>query len=511
MCNQLSLLNVFFGRPIPQMKNQRIIEEEEEIEIPEEEEEQDEDIIVIDEELISAIKEGIEKSNPQSLAQGVDVILGIFEYKKGFILDEDLSESPIITLIPLLNNKLCELHKNSADGSAKKEKVTDLLEKLAAAIFDSFLKFKKENKLFKIFCKSMETIREFAEEKVMKKAYSEMLKAGTMKENYHKILFNLLRKTIMDEQLQSTTLQLLYIHMIKTATSKTIETLVPKICNFCIEFKQYTLPFIKHLIKKLASELLDLMQQSRMSFISWSTIATLELISGFIIETKEKRLIYPFLTIVLSLLKNFPIKQYLPFQIHICLLIHTIISEFDFIVPILSWMVDAIHFICTINCKGKKNIDWDNDLISPQTFSYEFCNTAIERIKKLFLVELLSQSTSISFPEFIYPIRSKLESILHSKQKNQVSNEIRQIVKIIKQQEDKLVEIRNGLKWTKRDEQLALWKQAIAEKELPLQSMLNRQNEIEEKIKSMKEEVPEKKANIPQLDDTLTVATVDDV
>ncbi|KAH0787312.1 hypothetical protein GPJ56_008823 [Histomonas meleagridis] len=484
-------------------------EEEEQPELVEEEEEQH-DLIVVDNEFIENLLNGIKSSNPLSLAQAVDIILGIFGYKNAVALDDDLSENPTLSILTNLIPKLVEIYDSSKEGSVKKQKVTDLLEKLAAAIFDSFDKFKKEKPLFKIFCNALGTMIQHADPDVYKKAFTNATKVGLLKQSYNNIIFKLFEKTVLEEQLQSMTIRNIYLQLSSYANANLVESLLPRVADFYIQFNEQSCPFIKNLIQKLAAETIDALQQTSKTFISWSLYTTVELITSYIIGTQDRRFIHPFITTVLPLLKNFPIKLYLPFQIRICLLIHTISQEFDVFVPLLSWMAEAIQFVCTVSCKGDVKFKWNDEILSPQTFSVEFCHEALERIKKLFFSHLMLQGTSIAFPEFIHSIRVKLESVLHSQQKNQIANELRPLIKIITKQQQALLEIKRGLNWEQRNEQLANWKREIALVDLPLQSFVNREAKVEETLKQMNATKTEKPLE-EYKDDELTVATVDDV
>ncbi|KAK8870798.1 Nucleolar Complex 2 protein [Tritrichomonas musculus] len=496
----MSGIRDFEEEDIPEYDEENDAEEEEEVG----------ELIVIDNELITSLKEGIESENPIQLAQAVDVIIGFLGYKTNFTAEEDLEQSPLLSLLPKLVPKLLDLHNESKEGSTKREKVDHLLETLSAGILDSFEKFKKDADLFDIYCKSIASTRKFVDEKVLKKAFIDASKLGLAKESYRNSIYPLFGELLSDETLGTTVLQMQYSELTKLNEQDAIESLLPSILNFYLDHKDEVLPYVKSLVKRLSSELIDTMEKSDKSMISWRTLATLKLISQYMIETNERRLIYPVFLILTSFLRHFPIKTYLPFQIRIANILNQLSQSFEVFEPILCWATDSIQFICSSNCKPGSKFNWDTELRSPQILTYEFCHGAIEHLKRIFFANLLSNCESIAFPEYIMPIKEHLAAIVATKTK--LSFEVKFLLNQISEQSKTLVNLKRGIEWSTRQEQITQWKETIEQNSpTPLKDTLVRQSNIEEKKRKMKEE-----QNIKtKIDDgtgiTAEVATADDV
>lgn len=492
------------------MSKIRQFDEEEEPEYDNENEEEEEagELIVIDDELIDSLKEGIESGSPVQIAQAVDLIIGFLGYKDNFTTEEDLQQSPLSAILPILIPKLLDLYHESKEGSAKRDKVKHLLEVLSAGVLDSFDKFKKEHDLFDIYCRSISSMKEFVDEKVLNNAFINASKIGLKEENNRDIIYSLFGELLSDEIMGPKVLQMQYSELTKLNEQDKIDSLLPSILNFYLEHKDEVLPYIKSLVKRLASQLKDTMEQADKSMISWRTLATLQLITDFMIETKENRLVYPVILILSSFLRHFPVKIYLPFQIRVASLLHRLSDCFEVFEPILSWATEAIQFICSSNCKSGMKFNWDVQLKSPQTLTYEFCGAAIDQLKRIFFANMLSNCESIAFPEYIMPIKKHLETIVATR--NQLSNQIEPLLRQINKQSETLINLKKEIEWSTQQEQITKWKELTAENPTPLKILLTKQSNIEEAKRKMKEDKPKKK-----IDDgsglMAEVATVDDV
>ena len=493
------------------MSELRHFDEEEDIlkepNIEEEEEEEVGELIVIDNELIESLKSGIEKSNPNLLAQSVDIILGFLGYKQNFVADEDLSESPLRSILPSLISKLTDLYAGSKEGSAKREKVNRLLEMLSAAVFDSFEKFKKDQDLFELYCKGFVLMKEFVDDNVAESAFVNASKLGLQKDNYRSVIFQMFSHLLKHEKFSATVLQMQYAELVKSNNQEVIENLLPSILEFYISNKDDVLPYVKSLVKRLSSELMNTMSQSDKSMISWRTLATSQLIAKYMIETKERRLLYPVNLIFTSFLRHFPIKVYLPFQLKILNIIRSVSSAFEVYTPVLCWITDAIQFICTVTPKGSLKFNWDSELLAPQHLSFEYCHGALENLKKVFFSNLLSECESIAFPEYVMPIKKRLESILATK--TQFSGEVRPLIHQITEQQNQLVKYKKEVEWKSRHEQLSKFQEKVKAQPTPLKTALTKQSKIEAAKERMKQMKPKKQ--VDETGDVVQVATIDDV
>ena len=495
----------------------RPVEEEdlqEEMEADEEEEEEaNEELVVVDSEMVESLISGIEKGTPVSLAQAVDVLLGFLGYKANVILDEAVEESPLVSILPILEKRLVKIYESSKEGSSKREKVTGMLEAVAAAVFDSCDKFseKRGTRLFEILCDCIFDLKEFGRAKIVRKVYLTSTKMGMAKDDLRPILFDLYGKMVTDEKYAASTLQILFRQLTTNANEAIVERYLGPIVEFFVAHREEVTPFVKSLVRRLAAETMDSMAQKEKSVVSWGALGTCQLVAQFIEQTEDVRFIYPFMTTLTALLKHFSVKLYLPFQLKIAMICHSISEKFDIFPPVLSWVIDAIQFIVSCPCKGKTNFNWDAALISPDVFSFEFCHQALDRLKRLFLASIVRESTAIAFPEFVMPLKERLIEVVHSAKNTQIAAEAKALIKIIDEQQTVLKDLKKSLEWENRADQLAKWSDAIQSLETPLTSLVNMHKKVEAKIEQLKT-TPKKQQTIDEATgDILEVASVDDV
>ena len=499
------------------MSDLRPVEEEdfqEELDAAEEEEEEaNEDLIVVDSEMMASLVSGIEAGTPVALAQAVDVILGFLGYKANVVLDEAVEESPLVSILPKLEKSLLQVYNKSKEGSTKREKVTALLEAVAAAVFDSCDKFqeKRGTQLFEILCECLFDLKEFGRTKIVRKVYLTCAKLGMTKDELRPTLFNLFDHMVKDEKYAASTLQILFRQLTTNASNVTIEKNLPTILEFFVKHKEEVTPFVKSLIKRVTAETMDSMAQKEKSVISWGALGTCQLAAQFIIQTEDKRFVYPFVTTLTALLKHFAVKLYLPFQLKIAMICHEISDKFDIFVPILSWVVDAIQFIVSCPCKGKVTFNCDAALMSPAILSFEFCHQALDRLKRLFLADIVRESKSIAFPEFVMPLKERLIEVVATAKNPQIAAETKTLIKVLSEQQSVLRELKKTIEWQDRREQVSLWGQEVDHVETPLNTLVDAHKKVEAKIAELKTP-PKKEAQVDEATgDYLKVASVDDV
>jgi hypothetical protein len=315
---------------------------------------------------------------------------------------------------------------------------------------------------------------------------------------------------ITDEKFSGVTLQLQYHHLTHNATAESVDSMLPLIVDFCAHHQELASSFAKSLVKRLSSQLIDGMAQQEKGIIAWATVATLELISQFICVTADRRFVAPTIVILTTFLRHFPVRSYLPFQLRIALLIHKIETKFEVFVPILSWIVDAIQFLCGCTGKGKCEFNWKTDLASPSVFSFDFCHQALDRLKRLFLADLLGQGQSIAFPEYAMPIKRRLQDVIKTARNVQIAKEVKSLVKALNDQEQFLVKVKRELQWSTVNEQLAQWNAKMEAVETPLFTLVGRQKKVDVQLEKMSTEDSRRYLE-EGTGDMIEVATADDV
>jgi hypothetical protein len=478
---------------------------------PEEESDQAEagDLVIVDDDLISSLLDGINSDNPVTLAQSVDVILGFLGYKESIIMDDDLTDPPIRTILPALSSHLIALFQSSKGGSVKRQKVTDLLEHLAPAVLDSFDQFKKSVDLFGTFCECLFELREHARPDTVTKAFLSVVRTGFQNPDLSDSLSALLDNMVCDPQYFPTTYQLIFRQFTGKANSQSIQSSVAQWIPFFMRHPDESARFVKSLIQRLSSALTDSLSQKEKTVVSWQTIATCELIGRYVQESTDERFLFPFFNVTTALLRNLQVRTFLPFQIKIALITHNLASASDTFVPLLSWIVDAIQFVCSTPPRGKAIISWEKDLLSPQIVSFDFCQQALDQLKRLFFADVARQCKSIAFPEFILPVKMRLVAIVKTARHNPIAGGVRTLLKSIEEQQRQLISIKRDLHWTKRGEQLDRWNERLNAVVTPLAAIVDREAQVAAQLEKMKPSGFGPR--VTDNGDILEVATADDI
>jgi hypothetical protein len=337
-------------------------------------------------------------------------------------------------------------------------------------------------------------------------AFVSAVRLGLGKSAYTPLVIALSDRMIEDPRFSIITLQLQY----REPNEQTLTSTLPQILAFFVADRERFVPYVKQLVQRLCSETLDDMTQKEKSVFSLATVAACTLHTEFAATTNDRRFVYPLQTLLLAFLKHFPIKNYLPFQLRIAQCAHKFGVATDSYAPILSWVVDAIQFLCSCQCKGRAHFSWETDMMSPDVFSFEFAHQALDRLKRLFFAELALQAKFIAFPEFVMPIKMRLVEIAKASKNAQIAAEVNPLVKAIDSQQRFLIGIRRDLQWTTRNEQLTLWNAALKEMVTPLDQIVDRQKKVEDQLARMKPVRPARQTE-EETGDILEVATVDDV
>jgi len=489
-------------------------EEEEEPQLEEDieddEEEEMKDLVVIDEETIDNVIGEIETGNPTLLAQAVEIILGSLGLKENIIIEEDCKVNPLeVVLVPLLE-KITQMYNSSKEGSKKKEGLQRFLTDLSQTL-ESFSKFKSSTNLFSSYCQCVFIMRQYVDKSDVSKALSQLSHFGMLKKEYSSFVYELYDQFILEPEFAPLVYKLQYVEFTTSVGSKhdeAIERLLPIVTSFYMKQKDLSISYVKNLIKGLAKEISETMKNSSKGIFSWMTIGSLEFITRFIIDSNENRLVFSYISILFTFLKNFPIINNLPFQIRVAIMIQNIANHFNVFTPLLSWIAEAFQTICSQQCKGNTKFVWEELLASPQLITFEYCETAIDRLKRLFMVSMKPDSENIAFPEYIQMIRKKLENIIATSKNQKLAQKPKSLIKTLSEQQDFLVNLKKEVNWSNRGEQLRIWREKVSEVETPLKKTMQTESRVIEKINQMK---PKGSVLVDETGDTLQVATIDDI
>lgn len=451
----------------------------------EDEEEQKKEIVVIDDEFIEELKEGIPKGNPVQLAQGVDVILGSLELKENVIFEDDNKLNPLTEILVPLVNKIYTIYEQNPTG--KKHDITEKMLTDIVQVYESFDKFKSSGELLEAFFETVIITRKFVDKIDVSKALTNAIKFGLANQKYIEITNKELAKISEDPAFLPIIFTLRFDEFTGLAEKQhdeVIERLLNDMVTFFIEKGDISKSFVKKLIKTLASQICDCMTKKDKDIISWPTIAEMAFITEFIVKTEDERFIYPYLTELYTLLRNFPSANYLPFQLRVAANVSTICNKFSKISPLLSWTADAMSVVCSLHCKGKGGrFDWENELVAPQTVNYEYAEESFDKLSRLMHSQLVDVSENIAFPEYTQFIRRRLEDITKTARNDRMKFRPKALIKTIAEQQDALIAIKNSLQWKDRKGQIAAWAPAMEEVPTPMKTSIERSKRVEEAIK----------------------------
>jgi hypothetical protein len=476
-----------------------------------EEEEEQQELVVIDDEFISGLVTDVEKGNPVKLAQAIDVILGALELRDNVIFDEGHTLNPLSTLLVPLVAKVNEIYEGSLGKNANKRKVTEKMLTDLVQVYDSFDKFKDKLDLIKSYLETVYITRNFVGKDDISSALSKVSMVASRKAT--EVLNEYYARFAEDEKYVAMIYKLRYIAFTNSVTKmhdEAIDASLDSLVDFYLEKPEKSKSYVKGLIKSFSDRLAKSMAKLDKDITTWNTIGMVEFVTAYTIKSKTNCFLVPLVTDFMVLLRNISIMSRLPFQLRVAKCLARLGDEFGKVVPLLSWAVDAVAVICNFKCKGSARFNWNADLEVPQVASYEFAEEAIDRLHRIIMQQLTAQCENIAFPEYAESARRKLESITATGKNERLRLKPKSIIKTIAEQQQALVNIKKGLTWATRNEQISAWKPAVANTMTPIKESEERAKAVEALVQATKAKaISEGKEVVDDTGDTLKAVTAD--
>ena len=478
-----------------------------------EEEEEEKDLVVIDDEFMEELAKDIEKGNPVKLAQAVDVILGALELKTNLIFDDEAQLNPLVTILPPLVTKVNQIYEDSLGKNAQKRKITQKMLTDLVQVYDLFEKFKGSIDLLHSFLETVYITRNFVDKSDVSTALSKASKTSSSNAKISDLLLEYFQRFAEDSAFAPMIFKLRYVNF-TNAVSKThdeaINSQLEPLIDFYLSQQEKATSYVKSIIQGFSSQLANCMTRIDKSLFSWHTIGIVEFVTCFTIKSNTSCFVPPFMTDLFVLMRNFPLASYLPFQMRIAKCAAQIGHHFEKVAPILSWAVDAIALVCSFQCKGSGRFDWDKELNCPQHATYEFAEEAIDRLSKIVMQQLTETCENIAFPEYSQSARRKLEEITMTAKNERLRMKPKGLIKTIIEQQNALIELKKGLKWTTRGEQIQAWKPAISSTKTPMKESEERAKAVDAEIAALKAQaMASQKPVIDEAGDKLEAVTAD--
>ena len=478
----------------------------------EEEEEDKKDIVVIDDEFLQQLETDIQKGNPVKLAQAVDIILGALELRDNIIFDEDSTINPLVSILPPLVTKVNEIYEDSLGKNAQKRKITQKMLTDLVQVYDLFDKFKGNLELLHSFLETVFVTRYFVDKSDVSKALSKASNTSSSNQKVIDLLHEYFARFADDPKFAPIIFKLRYIdftnsfNKIHLAAADSLESLI----DFYLTQPEKAKSYVKSIIQSFSAQLINCMSRTDKSLFSWHTIGLIEFITSFTIKSDTKCFITPIMTDLFVLLRNFPMATYLPFQLHVARCVAKLSHHFDQVTPLLNWAVDAIALVCSFQCKGSGRFAWDKELTCAPHSTYEFAEEVIDKLSKIVLQQLTEQSENIAFPEYAQSARRKLEEITVTGKNDRLRLKPKGLIKTIIEQQEALIELKKGLKWNTRSEQISAWKPAISSTKTPMKESEERSKAVDMQIANLKAQaLASQKAVVDEAGDTLQAVTAD--
>jgi hypothetical protein len=476
-----------------------------------EEEEQQNGLVVIDDEIITNLAKDITKGNPVKLAQAVDVILGALELKINVIFDEDNSINPLSTLLVPLITKVNEIYEESLGKNANKRKVTEKMLTDLVQFYDVFDKFKGQLDLIKSYLEAVYVTRNFVEKEDVSNALTKVSMVASNK--VAEVLKEYYARFTADEKFVSFIFKLRFVAFTNAVSKfhgEAIDKFLDPLVDFYLEHPEKSKSYVKSIIKSFSDRLVKSLAKLDKDITTWNTIGLVEFVTTYTIKSNTECFVLPLVTDFTVLLRNISIMARLPFQIRVAKCLAVLGDKFNKVVPVLSWAVDAIGVVCNFKCMGTEKFDWSSDFEVPKVASYEFAEEAIDRLNRIILQQLKAQCENIAFPEYVESARRKLEAICATGKNARLRLKPKSIIKTITEQQQALIDIKRGLKWSTRNEQIAAWTSAVASTTTPIKSSEERVKAVEAIVQATKKKaILQGKEVVDETGDTLKLVTAD--
>lgn len=499
--------------------------EEEEVELGEEDIEIEEEdfsdsasgkgIIVIDDQSIKEISEKIDSNDVSCINECSDIIVSYIRPISNIIFEEDNELDGIVVLVIPFVKMIYKLYR---DGDPKKKAYYKKHLDRTVGLCNKVESFASSVQRVETFMHFLFIIRDYAGIKLISKTLSKFISVCQTKSEFSSIINRSIENFMKIPEYRPIIFKLRYEKFLNDVAEKKesdIESNLNDIIGFYTDQMNRSVSFTKYLIQELAKELSSRLSTYDKSILSWKTLGTLYFITKFIVKANEKRLLFPCLSIILMFLEHYPVQTALPFQIKLCRLAFKLVEHFNVETHILSWITFAMGTVCDYQIdKAKKHAKFDfvrNHIIRKDEVSIEYCEEAFDLLSRLFMAFLTNHCDTICFPEYSMFILLKLEDISRNAKNPKMRGKPKQLIKLIKEQQDYLIKAKKNLECHDRKSQIENWNKFISTNTTPIRDLLNRDKAVEERIEKMSKSVKSSNAPDDSSTDKVTIATVDDI
>ncbi|XP_065060967.1 nucleolar complex protein 2 homolog isoform X1 [Rhopilema esculentum] len=326
--------------------------------------------------------------------------------------------------------------------------------------------------------------------KVAKMLVKRLVRMWSSAEEHVRVLsFLCLRKiAIAMPQLYETIIKQLYVGFVKHAKFMNFKTkpVIAFMQNSMVEMfamdhsttYQFAFVYIRQMAIHLRNALSTKKKDAYQTVYNWQYINCIQLWTRVVGELHGETLaplIYPVVQVTLGVVRLIPTARYYPLRFH-CLRSLNMLSKLtNTYIPVASYLVEILES-SEFNKKSKPSTAKAPDiscalkLPKAQLHTKAFQDCVMENVTELLLEHFVNHSTSIAFPELIFPICLRMKRFMKKSTVPKFSKQIKQIVDKLQEAGHELSRKRSSVNFSPKDiEEVKNWEIAYAQQKNTLQ------------------------------------------
>jgi len=241
---------------------------------------------------------------------------------------------------------------------------------------------------------------------------------------------------------------------------------------------QYGFVYIRQMAIHLRNAIAMKKKDSYQSVYNWQFISCLQLWGRVLGELHDETLaplIYPLVQITLGAVRLIPTARYYPLRFH-CLHSLNMLSKFTgTYIPVASYLIEILES-SEFSRKSKPSTAKPPDLSctlklpKAQLHTRVFQDCILDNVMNLLLEHFVIHSTTIAFPELIFPICLRMKRFMKKTDVPKFSKQIKQIVDKLQEAGHEVSRKRSSVNFSPKDlEEVKNWENSYAQQKNSLQ------------------------------------------
>eukprot|EP00112_Aurelia_sp_Birch-Aquarium-sp1_P008912 Seg1996.3 transcript_id=Seg1996.3/GoldUCD/mRNA.D3Y31 product="Protein bud22" protein_id=Seg1996.3/GoldUCD/D3Y31 len=241
---------------------------------------------------------------------------------------------------------------------------------------------------------------------------------------------------------------------------------------------QYGFIYIRQMAINLRNAITIRKKDSYQSVYNWQYISCIQLwarVLGELHSDTLAPLIYPLVQVILGVIRLIPTTRYYPLRFHCLHSLNMLSKTTNTYIPVASYLVEILESP-EFNHKTKPSTAKASDVSYVLKFpkahlhTRAFQDCIMDNICDLLLEHFVNHSTSIAFPELIFPVCLRMKRFMKKTEVPKFSKQIKQIVDKLQEAGHELSRKRSTANFSPKDvEEVKNWETAYAQQKNSLQ------------------------------------------